>query len=543
MRYARCLALVWVLVLLAGVVAEAAVEKTETGALVLNAQKRVASDEDAGAYLIVPERLEWAPQATAIIICDMWSSHWCRGATERVGQMAPLMNKVVGMARAEGVTVIHAPSGNMGYYANHPARKRTQNAPAASNTPEGMNDWRGELEQEKGATWPVDQADGGCDCEPMCKQGNCGDHQIDVIEIKDEDYISDSGSETWNIMEADGIKNVILMGVHTNMCVIGRPFGLRQMARVGKNVVLMRDLTDTMYNHRSKPFVNHFTGTDLVVEYIEKHVCPTVTSSAFTGQAAFVFPADKRLRAAFITAENEYRANQRLPEWAHDLAMQYDIACDFALGLAKEAGPKRHNIAGLECLENADVAVLFVRRRALRTDQMQYLRDYLGRGRPLVGIRTASHAFDPKGQAPPGTVFKTVGGVPQSLVDWPAFDHEVLGGNYQGHYGHNPKGTDVHLVPGMGRHAILKGFPADGFNSPNWLYKNTPLSPTAQVLLTGTIPGEAPEPLLWTNRYKESRIVYTSLGHWDDWEIPAFRGMVTSALFWAMDMPKPEARQ
>jgi len=543
MKTVYSLVAVFVVLLMAAGFAEAAVEKTKSGTMVLNAQKRVPSDEDAGAYLIVPDRLEWAPQATAVVICDMWDNHWCRGAARRVGQMAPLMNQVVAMARAEGITIIHAPSSTVDYYADHPARKRAQQTPAASNMPKGMNDWQNGLESEKGAQWPVNQADGGCDCQPRCRKYGAWKHQIDTIQIKDEDYITDSGFETWNIMEAKGIKNVIVMGVHTNICVIGRPFGLRQMARVGKNVVLMRDLTDTMYNPRSKPFVNHFTGTDLVVEHIEKHVCPTVTSSMFTGKAPFVFPADKRLRVTFITAENEYRANQRLPEWAHDLAMQYDIACDFALGLAKEAGPKRHNITGMEALDNADAAVIFVRRRALRTDQMAYLHKFFERGRPLVGIRTASHAFDPKGQVPPGTVFKTVGSVPQSLEDWVAFDGQVLGGNYQGHYGHNPEGTDVHIVPGMQRHAILQGLPTQGFNSPSWLYKNTPLSPTVQVLLTGTIPGEAPEPLLWTNRYKESRIVYTSLGHWNDWQIPAFRQMVTNALFWAMDTPMPQPRQ
>ena len=80
-----------------------------------------------------------------------------------------------------------------------------------------------------------------------------------------------------------GIKNVILVGVHTNMCVLGRPFGLRQMAQNGKNVVLMRDMTDTMYNPGRAPYVSHFTGTDLIVEHIEKWVCPTKMNSKMPG--------------------------------------------------------------------------------------------------------------------------------------------------------------------------------------------------------------------------------------------------------------------
>ena len=76
------------------------------------------------------------------------------------------------------------------------------------------------------------------------------------------------------------------------MCVIGRPFGLRNMKKFGKNVVLVRDLTDTMYNSRMRPYVNHFKGTELIVEYIEKYVCPTITSSHVTGQPIFKFQGD-----------------------------------------------------------------------------------------------------------------------------------------------------------------------------------------------------------------------------------------------------------
>ena len=70
------------------------------------------------------------------------------------------------------------------------------------------------------------------------------------------------------------------MGVHLNMCVLGRPVGIRQMVTVGKNVVLMRDMTDTMYNPKKRPFVSHFAGTDLVVQHVEKFWCPSITSTA-----------------------------------------------------------------------------------------------------------------------------------------------------------------------------------------------------------------------------------------------------------------------
>ena len=79
------------------------------------------------------------------------------------------------------------------------------------------------------------------------------------------------------LLESRGINNVIVLGVHTNMCVLGRPFGLRQLAKNGKNVVLMRDMTDTMYNPARAPFVSHFRGTELIIEHVERYVCPTIT--------------------------------------------------------------------------------------------------------------------------------------------------------------------------------------------------------------------------------------------------------------------------
>ena len=104
---------------------------------------------------------------------------------------------------------------------------------------------------------------------------------------------SDSGIEIWNLLEDRGINSVMLLGVHTNMCVLGRPFGLRQMAKNGKNVVLVRDLTDTMYNPKMPPMVSHFAGTQLIIEHIEKYVCPTITSDQLLGGKEFHFKGDK----------------------------------------------------------------------------------------------------------------------------------------------------------------------------------------------------------------------------------------------------------
>ena len=117
-------------------------------------------------------------------------------------------------------------------------------------------------------------------------------------------------------MKQRGIENVIVMGVHTNMCVLGRPFSLRQMVYQGQNVVLMRDMTDTMYNSRMKPYVPHTQGTDLVVDHIERYWCPTVTSSVFTGKEEFVFAEKNQPHGVFVIGEREYQTDESLPAFA-----------------------------------------------------------------------------------------------------------------------------------------------------------------------------------------------------------------------------------
>jgi hypothetical protein len=78
------------------------------------------------------------------------------------------------------------------------------------------------------------------------------------------------------------------------MCVLGRSFAIRQMVALGKDVLLVRDMTDTMYNSDMKPFVSHFEGTDLVIAHVEQHWCPTITSVDLVGGKPFRFQDDKR---------------------------------------------------------------------------------------------------------------------------------------------------------------------------------------------------------------------------------------------------------
>lgn len=257
----------------------------------------------AGDDFRVATRSEaWNPKETAIIVCDMWDHHHCPTAEKRVGELAPRMDATLKAARDRGVLIIHAPSSCMAPYASHPGRKLAQTAPKAADLPLDINKWCHKIPAEEKGKYPIDQSDGGCDCDAMAQTEHdvylkkIGRNprapwkaQTSLLTIADVDAISDSGIEIWNLLTQRGIKNVALVGVHTNMCVLGRPFGLRQLAKNGKNVVLVRDLTDTMYNPARWPNVSHFQGTDLIVEHIEKFVCPTITSDQIAGGEPFRF--------------------------------------------------------------------------------------------------------------------------------------------------------------------------------------------------------------------------------------------------------------
>ncbi len=496
--------------------------------LKVDMRQRTAVAEAPDRFCVACERQQWDPNETAIIICDMWDQHWCQGATARVAELAPVMNRVVSAARDKGVFIIHAPSGTVGHYDDHPARQRAKDAPQAADLPGGIDSWRQwKDDAEKAVGYPIDHSDGGCDCRPQCKQGSPWAHQVDAIEIEDTDAISDSGAEVWNLLEARGIRNVILMGVHTNMCVLGRPFGLRNLSRAGKNVVLMRDLTDTMYNSRQPPRVSHFTGTDLVVEHVEKYVCPTVMSTTFTGAPPFRFEKDERPVVVFISAESEYKAVETLPVFAHELELRCGLCCEILQASPERRSDERHTISGMEMFTHADVAIVFARRRGFPADQMKYFRDFLDRGGPLIGLRTASHAFDSRGSAPEGH------------DEWLKFDPEVLGGNYHGHHGAGPVTTVTRAANAAG-HPILKGVELPLLSNGS-LYEAAPLTAGTQLLLIGTIPDQEPEPVAWTNRYKDARVFYTSLGHPEDFGNSAFRKLLVNAVFWAIDRPVPEA--
>ena len=237
----------------------------------LRTQQLKRDERGRNHWQIVSEAREWPCAKTAFLLCDVWDKHWSRGASERVDAMVARMDEVVGAARGFGVQIIHAPSDAMDFYADTPARRRMLEAPAV------------DLPEELSLTdppQPINATDGGSDSgETDAEAYKAWSRQHPGIWIDQKrDGISDNGQEVYNLTAMRGIEHILIMGVHTNMCVLNRSFAIKQMVRWGKEVALVRDLTDALYNPAQPPYVSHEEGTRLVIEYIEKFWCPSVLS-------------------------------------------------------------------------------------------------------------------------------------------------------------------------------------------------------------------------------------------------------------------------
>lgn len=507
--------------------------KSRAEALELKLRYQVETSEGSGLYHRLERAESWSPATTAIIVCDMWDSHHCYRAVLREREFAPRLNQMLVEARQQGITIIHAPSDCMAAYAEHPARQRAIAATAASDYPEDIAKWCYQIPSEEQATYPIDQSDGGEDDtaaehaaweEKLKAKGRNPKapwkSQIDLLEIDAEkDYISDSGKEIWNILQSQGIDNVMLAGVHTNMCVLGRPFGLRRLAMAGKNVVLVRDLTDTMYNPGAWPYVSHFSGTDLIVSHIERYVCPTVSSDQLLGGEQFRFANDKRAHLAIIINEPEYETERTLPLYARE-----NLIADYRVSMFFGSSEDANRFPGIELLPEADAVLLSVRRRTPPASQLAVVKQFVADGKPVLGIRTANHAFCLRRED-----------VPEGCADWPELDQQVFGGSYTNHYGKDLTATVSQTREGS-KHPILAGLGAEPFVAGGSLYIVSPVAKQATILLEDKVEGHAAEPVAWTyQRQDGGKSFYTSLGAPADFDHPVFQKLLLQAIEWATE--------
>ena len=228
-------------------------------------------------------------------------------------------------------------------------------------------------------------------------------------------------------------------------------------------------------------------------------------------------------------AEDEYKTEQTLTQFAQQY-LQRDFRLSFFYADAQDI----HLLPGIEQLAEADLAIISVRRRVLPKPQLDVFRKFVADGKPVVALRTASHAFSLRSS-------KT----PAGHDVWPEFDRDVLGGNYQGHHGNRPDAgptTHVWIVPEARTQQILQGLPDGEWSVSSQLYKTQPLGPKTSLLMMGRGDDDLPhEPVTWTNTHVGGgRVFYTSLGHPDDFQLPAFRHLLLNGIYWAAGVDIPQ---
>lgn len=245
-------------------------------------------------------------------------------------------------------------------------------------------------------------------------------------------------------------------------------------------------------------------------------ILPLLLALCFFSQAIAIGAPN---HIVFVIAEDEYLASESLPKFAKShLSDKNKFKTTF---LIQESNNK-YSIPGMEKLNEADLVVLYVRRRSLPNEDMATFRQYLKNGKPLLALRTSSHAWDTRDKGP------------KNQAEWKTFDPEVLGGNYHGHHGNNIEST-ITIVPGMGSHSILKGVNTGRLTGKGSLYEVSPLVESAQVILIGTIPNQPSEPILWSHRYEKSKVVYTSLGHVGDFAQPNFNQLLLNTVHYLLE--------
>jgi len=222
----------------------------------------------------------------------------------------------------------------------------------------------------------------------------------------------------------------------------------------------------------------------------------------------------------FLIAEREYRTDETLPSFAKERLGKKYIA---RYCTAEDAGSNRHVLKNAGAIESADLLFVSVRRRAFSDKTMGLIRKHVADGKPVLGIRTASHAFALRKET-----------LPKGHETWDEWDKKIIGGNYDGHHG-GGKACRIDRFPSGPDHPILKDlkFP---FETPASLYRNSPLPAKSVPLLRGTIEGFPSEPVAWTHRSPSGgKVFYTSLGHVEDFKKPAFNKLLLNAIKWCLN--------
>ncbi len=268
---------------------------------------------------------------------------------------------------------------------------------------------------------------------------------------------------------------------------------------------------------------------------------------------AFAAPAAPRI--VLVSGDDEYRSEEGLPQLAKILSKRHGFSCKVLYSIDPADGtirPDLHsNIPGLEALDQADLMVMLIRFRDLRDAQMKHIVDYVESGRPIVGLRTATHAFDLKSSP-------TYARYSWNSKEWDGgFGRQVLGETWIDHHGHHgEQSTRGIFAPGAASHPVLRGIRDGEIWGPSDVYEvRLPLRGDSRALVLGQVlegmnpdsqpaQGKQNDPMLpvaWVRSYtgargKTARVFTTTMGASQDLLNEGVRRMIVNACYWAIGM-------
>jgi len=270
----------------------------------------------------------------------------------------------------------------------------------------------------------------------------------------------------------------------------------------------------------------------------------------------------KGKHVVLISGDEEYRSEETLPQLAKILATHHGFKCTVLFAIDPKDGTvnpdQRNNIPGLEALRTADLMVIFTRFRELPDEQMKHIVEYVESGRPIIGLRTATHAFTYKADA-------TYAKYSWDSKEWDGgFGRQVLGETWISHHGdHGKQSTRGMIASENKEHSILRGIKDGDIWGPTDVYGvRLPLPEGSQPLvlgqvLTGMKPSDEPVsgpknnpmmPIAWTRTYSPSprplpprergrgeggRVFTTTMGASQDFQSEGLRRLLVNACYWA----------
>ncbi len=253
----------------------------------------------------------------------------------------------------------------------------------------------------------------------------------------------------------------------------------------------------------------------------------------------------------FISGDEEYRSEEGLPMLAKILAVRHGFTCTVLFAIDPETGAidpdTLDNIPGLHHLDTVDMMVMLIRFRELPDEQMKHIIDFVNRGKPLMGLRTATHAFQyVKNPESPYAKYSC-----EDEAFEGGFGRQVLGETWVAHHGdHGVESTRGVVDESNAAHPVLKGM--QDLWCPTDVYAVNDITGDPRILawgqvLSGMDPNDSPNPdksrmpVAWTKSYtgdegNASRVFCTTMGASVDLENAGLRRLLVNGCYWGMEM-------